>query len=334
MGLASGRHTQQVLRVDHESTAAIEEETENQLLAAAGETLLEASVLLISDYGKGVCTPRVVSELISCAAEAGIPVVVDPARGEDFSKYAGASLLVPNRLEAELAADREILDLEGARVASCLIRERYGFPAVLLKLDRDGMFVLDGSKNGVHIPARAREVYDITGAGDMVLAALGLALASNLSLRDAAALANMAAGIEVDRLGVAPVTRAELVLEATKQWKAAGAVPLPVEMVGAVIEFYRLRQQQVVLLTVRYDTLVHSPISYLRAVAARGDILIVAVSTPTREAETAPVGPHRDSILELLNTLRCVHHVVLHDSPVEDVIARAQAHVVVCPGDP
>jgi D-beta-D-heptose 7-phosphate kinase/D-beta-D-heptose 1-phosphate adenosyltransferase len=232
-------------------------------------------------------------------------------------------------VEAELATGKEIHNLADARRASRLIQERFGFPAVLLKLDRDGMFLMGDNGEGLHIPARAREVYDITGAGDMVLAVLGIALASELSLRDAAILANLAAGIEVDRVGVACVSRLELVREASNQAHAESALPLPVDLLGQIVESYHSQGKHVVLLVEQDTTLIDCPIGHLRSVEARGDVLIVAVSMRPTDAVLAHDSVRTEAIFRLLKRVGCVHHIVLHDLSVDELVSRARAHVVV-----
>jgi rfaE bifunctional protein nucleotidyltransferase chain/domain len=190
--------------------------------------------ILIADYAKGVCNPTLLRRVIDAARECHIPVVVDPARLADFRRYAGATLLKPNRTEAELAVGLEIHSPEDALAAAAKLRDQHNIESVLVTLDRDGMALvtnlqvparlrMSSSAEGgcdrpfglstpypLHLPAAPREIYDITGAGDMVLAALGLCIASAIPLLQAAQIANIAAGLEVERLGVSPITRQEL----------------------------------------------------------------------------------------------------------------------------
>jgi D-beta-D-heptose 7-phosphate kinase/D-beta-D-heptose 1-phosphate adenosyltransferase len=144
---------------------------------------------------------------------AGIPVLVDPARTTDYRKYRRATLLAPNRAKAELATGIEIASAEHAHAAAALLAKHLDIPTVLITLDGDGMFLFQAGGDGQLFATRPREVYDVTGAGDMVLAMLGLCRASGLSWEQAVPLANLAAGLEVEKLGVSPVTRAEIHLE-------------------------------------------------------------------------------------------------------------------------
>jgi len=217
---------QQILRVDHESREPISAEIETELSQAivallAGNTRSHSvdssafDALLISDYAKGVCTPRLLEAVIAAANARGIPVIVDPARGADFSRYRRATLVKPNRVEAELATGRKIRTPQDAVVAGQRLCRQYEFDATLITLDQEGMALAEEDESGVLFPTQAREVCDVTGAGDMALATLGLCLARTpdsppVPLEDAIRIANIAAGLEVEKLGVTPVSRAEL----------------------------------------------------------------------------------------------------------------------------
>ena len=256
IGRAANRHSHQIVRVDHETRDPISQSLEEELISELLRQLawgrfsnlpVSFDAILISDYAKGVCTPRLLQAVIQAARDAGVPVMIDPARIADYSRYAGATLLKPNRAETELATGLSIRTPDEALAAARELQDRLSLQSVLVTLDRDGMVLVQaascrfGSTCGagnepesksphpeatapaspssildpppsasLHLPTTPREVYDITGAGDMVLAALGLCLASQIPLPQAAQLANIAAGLEVEKLGVAPITREEL----------------------------------------------------------------------------------------------------------------------------
>jgi D-beta-D-heptose 7-phosphate kinase/D-beta-D-heptose 1-phosphate adenosyltransferase len=213
IGRAAHRHPQQILRVDREQRHDLSPALERQLAEAVATRLAEADALLIADYAKGVCTPGLLRTVIAAAGRRGVPVLVDPGRGRDFTHYQGATLLAPNRLELELAAGNPIrtpgdaLDAAGRMCRDCQVE------AVLVKLDSDGMVLVRAGQPGRHFPTRRRAVYDVTGAGDLVLAVAGLCRASGVPWEEAVPLANVAAGLEVEKWGVAPVTRAEILAE-------------------------------------------------------------------------------------------------------------------------
>jgi D-beta-D-heptose 7-phosphate kinase/D-beta-D-heptose 1-phosphate adenosyltransferase len=210
IGRASHRHPHQILRVDTEVRTPLDEAWQVSMLERLERELPDFDVLLISDYAKGACPPEFLRRLIELARRYSVPVVVDPARHPDYGRYDGATVLTPNRNEASLGVGWTIeTRADGIRAGGQLC-ERHDLDGVVVKLDGDGMVVVRRDGSSEAYPARRRAVYDVTGAGDMVLAMLGLALASGLSLEDAVELSNIAAGLEVERLGVTPVFRSEL----------------------------------------------------------------------------------------------------------------------------
>ena len=200
---------QQVVRLDYESDAELAHATEKALCAAASHAALGAKAIVLSDYRKGVVTPGVIAAAVASAA--GAPVVVDP-KVPDATRYVGVTLLTPNHHEAELMTGTRIVTPVDARQAARAIHTTTQ-ASVLITWGEHGMWLLDASGPStveLAIPATAREVSDVTGAGDTVVATLALALACGASLSDAARLANHAAGIVVGRFGAATVGREEL----------------------------------------------------------------------------------------------------------------------------
>lgn len=210
IGRASHRHPHQILRVDTEVRTPLDGTWQASMLHRLQQVLPDFEILLISDYAKGACPPEFLQQLILVARRHSIPVVVDPARHSDYGRYDGATILTPNRNEASLGVGWTIeTRADGVRAGRQLC-ERHHLEGVVVKLDGDGMVVVRREGSSEVYPARRRAVYDVTGAGDMVLAMLGLGLASELSLEEAAELANVAAGLQVERLGVAPIFRFEI----------------------------------------------------------------------------------------------------------------------------
>ncbi len=209
--IVTERH-QQVARVDYEGDADVTGETERAIVEAIGRTGRDARTMLVSDYLKGVVTRAVVEALlaISRAADrsAARPIVVDP-KIPHLGNYAGAALVTPNQHEAEAATHMRIRDDEDARQAARALRGRVACHAALITRGEHGMWLSSEDAEG-SVPAVAREVSDVTGAGDTVAATLALALAAGASLAEAAVLANHAAGIVVAKFGPATVTPAEL----------------------------------------------------------------------------------------------------------------------------
>jgi D-beta-D-heptose 7-phosphate kinase/D-beta-D-heptose 1-phosphate adenosyltransferase len=199
---------QQVSRIDfesdHEVGAAIEEALASQIDMRARS----AQVILVSDYQKGVVTRRSMAHLLSFAQASGLPVIVDP-KVPHIDYYAGAALVTPNHVEAESATNSRISSHEDARRAAIALRQRIGVESILITRGEHGMWLDHAGADG-YLPATAREVADVTGAGDTVIATLALAIAAGATMPEAARLANEAAGIVVGRFGAATVSPDEL----------------------------------------------------------------------------------------------------------------------------
>jgi len=199
---------QQVARVDYEMDAEITGDAEQRVVAAVRQQASDASAIVVSDYLKGCITARVMRAAVTAANEQGIPILVDP-KIPHIDYYAGATVVTPNHHEAEIAVNMRVRTDDEARGAARVFRERSACGAVLMTRGDQGMWLLGGDVE-VSIPASAREVADVTGAGDTVIATLALALAAGATLLEAARLANAAAGIAVAKFGPAVVTLAEL----------------------------------------------------------------------------------------------------------------------------
>ena len=199
---------QQVARVDYESDAEIAGDVEQRVISALQQHAGEAAAIVISDYLKGCVTARVMRAAVEAGHTRKIPVLVDP-KIPHIDYYKGAAVITPNHYEAEIAANMRVRSDDDARAAARVLRERAACDAVLMTRGDQGMWLLGEGAEG-SLPASAREVADVTGAGDTVIAVLALALAAGATLVEAARLANEAAGIAVAKFGPAVVTPAEL----------------------------------------------------------------------------------------------------------------------------
>ncbi|HWW76374.1 MAG TPA: PfkB family carbohydrate kinase, partial [Pyrinomonadaceae bacterium] len=198
-----------VVRADRERRAYVDARTEEKLVAALLDLLSSASALVVSDYDKGAVTPGVLGEILPAAEAAGVPVLVDP-KLRNFDAYRPATLVTPNHHEALRVTNTEDDTDAGVARAARLIRERLGCRSVLITRGERGMMLLEEGGEAVYVPTAAREVYDVTGAGDTVIATLAAGLAAGATLTEAAMLANHAAGVVVGKLGTATATAAEL----------------------------------------------------------------------------------------------------------------------------
>jgi rfaE bifunctional protein kinase chain/domain len=199
---------QQVARVDYEVDAEIRDEIEHRLIAEINKHAPQTAAIVISDYLKGCITRAVVKSAVAAAAERNVPVLVDP-KIPHVDYYAGTTVVTPNHHEAEIAANMRVRSEDEARGAARLFRDRAQCRSVLMTRGDQGMWLLADDAEG-NLPAAAREVSDVTGAGDTVIATLALALAGGATIAEAARLANEAAGLVVARFGPATVHVAEL----------------------------------------------------------------------------------------------------------------------------
>ncbi|HEY8461675.1 MAG TPA: D-glycero-beta-D-manno-heptose-7-phosphate kinase [Blastocatellia bacterium] len=208
----SGRQYQQIVRADREDRSPVSSVVEDRIIAAFNQAISSADAVIISDYDKGLLTPRVLRASIESARSRAKMVCLDP-KVRNFAHYREVDVITPNQSEAERATGVEIDDEQSLSAAARRIRELTGCRNVLITRGELGMSLLGPEEDGeemTHIPTTAREVYEVTGAGDTVIAALALALASGANLREAAVIANHAAGVVVGKVGVATVSRDEL----------------------------------------------------------------------------------------------------------------------------
>ena len=202
-------HHQQVVRADREQADDIPRALEDAVIEAVRQALPRCQVLVLSDYQKGVVTPRVMKSTLALARRRKVPVLVDP-KVRHFSLYQRVALVTPNQLEAEQASGVRIRNADDALSAGEKILKRLRCGAVLITRGEAGMTLLVPGSKPVHVPTAAREVFDVTGAGDTVIATLGLAVAAGGALEEAARLANFAAGVVVGKVGTATATPDEV----------------------------------------------------------------------------------------------------------------------------
>jgi rfaE bifunctional protein kinase chain/domain len=202
-------HNQTVVRADRERRTPVDAATEDRIISVLQNAISEANAFVVSDYDKGAVTPRILNAVLPFAYGRGIPVLIDP-KIRNFDAYRPATLVTPNHHEAlRLTATEEDTD-EGLKRAAQLIRERLGCDAVLITRGPGGMMLMEGMHDPVYVETAAREVYDVTGAGDTVIATLAASLAAGASMLEAAILANHAAGIVVGKIGTATASTDEL----------------------------------------------------------------------------------------------------------------------------
>ncbi|HEY4259068.1 MAG TPA: D-glycero-beta-D-manno-heptose 1-phosphate adenylyltransferase, partial [Schlesneria sp.] len=332
VGRASDRHPHQILRVDHESRFRLDDSMEERLWSLLEHELGDFDAILVADYIKGVCTESLLQQVITIARQNGQPVLIDPGRVTDYTRYRGATLLKPNRVEAELVTGRALPLCGSAIEAARSLCQKYAISNAIITLDRDGLIVATPESH-VEIPTHPRAVYDITGAGDMVLAMLGLCLAGGLTVFDAARLANIAAGLEVERFGIAPVQRAEIVQTNLPATCKSAAKLVTTTEISDLASTYRQQGKRIVFTNGCFDLLHVGHVTCLEEAALMGDVLIVAVNSDASVKRLK--GPSRPVISQqeratILASLGGVDHVVIFDddTPVQ-LLSQIRPHLLV-----
>lgn len=323
------RH-QQLIRLDFEE--GFESADFSQMLAEYKQQLSEADAVVLSDYGKGALRNSV--ELIALARKAGKPVLVDP-KGNDFSIYNGATLITPNLNEFEdvvgICPDESELVSRG----DALIEENK-LDALLVTRGEHGMTLLRRDEKEMHLPTQAREVFDVTGAGDTVISVLAITVGAGGSLPDAMALANLAAGIVVGKLGTATVSLPEL-RRAVQEQQNTGSGVVSEEQLVVLVEDARAHGESIVMTNGCFDILHAGHVAYLERARQQGDRLIVAVnddaSVRLLKGEGRPVNVV-DRRMTVLAALGCVDWVVpfSEDTP-ERLMCRILPDLLVKGGD-
>ncbi len=324
MGKAQHRHAQQMMRVDYEVRTPISEELQEQLAAKMEASLIDVDIVLVSDYDKGVCTPTLTRRLIEACRDRKIKVIVDPIRGGDYvERYRGATAMTPNRLEASLASGVTIKSIDDAFEAARILKQKVGMEVGLVTLDREGMVLINHANEPLHYPVREREVYDITGAGDMVLATLGMIIARGHQFEQAIPIANSAGGLEVEKVGVATVSRAELIHDLRLHEAAPLGKIVDQDELRQVVEMYRRQGKTIAFTNGCFDILHAGHIAYLRESAAQADVLIVGLNSDdsVRRLGKGTDRPINTVALraEVLSELQSVDHLCVFDTdtPIE-----------------
>jgi len=317
---------QQLLRIDWESIGAISKAYQAQLVASLATVNIR--VLLVSDYGKGCLPEDFLADLIKFAHDRDIKVLVDP-KGHNYRKYCGSFLVTPNWKEAcEALAIDPISDLDPRQVALDL-RDNFGIENVIVTLGERGMVGAragDSIEDVFELPAETREVFDVSGAGDTVVAILALAMAAEFSLQEAMLLANIAAGLVVEKWGTQPVQldelKAAVVRNGVDRYLSSNSKVCSLDTAKSLLGKRGQRGRQVIFTNGCFDLLHAGHVSYLEKARAQGDILVVAVNSDESVARLK--GPKRPLIpleqrLSVLAALGCVDMVVpfYEDTPKE-----------------
>ena len=327
---------QQMVRIDRELCDSLSAEQEQALLRGIRAALPGCQALVVSDYLKGTLTDGLLTAIIALGRELAIPVVIDP-KGRDYSKYHGATLLTPNRKEVHAATGIDVHDDQSLLLAGRTLRRQLDLEALVLTRSEEGMTLFARSGEELHLATEAREVFDVTGAGDTVLAVIGAGLAAGLPLEAAARLSNLAAGIVVGKLGTSTVTPEEVLEVAGRQHLNADRKIHERLTLARLLATRRAQGQRVVFTNGCFDLLHVGHVKYLQAARKLGDLLVLGLNSDVSVRRLK--GPKRpligqDERAHILAALDCVDYVVVfdEDTPYE-LIKALHPDILVKGGD-
>ena len=308
---------QQIVRVDRESRDDISESLQNKIIDRFLDIVSGYDIVLLSDYGKGVLSKTLTKKLIEISNENKKRVLVDP-KGSDYSKYRGAFLITPNKKEASEATSINIKDDDSLKKAGFLLKRELDLDYAVITLSEEGMAIFKDDM--IKIPTVAREVYDVTGAGDTVLSAFGYALSCGLDVIDSAHFANSAAAVAVGKVGSATVTIEEVI----KYDQSLLACDSENKIVtkDEIVKILKNSNEKIVFTNGCFDILHIGHVKYLQKAKTLGDILIVGVNSDDSvrrlKGEKRPINPFEDRAY-LLSALECVDFVIefKEDTPYE-----------------
>jgi D-beta-D-heptose 7-phosphate kinase/D-beta-D-heptose 1-phosphate adenosyltransferase len=326
---------QQVVRYDRESTNEISNESQKAILNTFKEIIINYDGLLLSDYGKGVLTNDLTQSLINISNENNKKVLIDP-KGLDYSKYKGAYLLTPNKKEASEATKINIKDNASLTKAITQLKTKYELDISLITLSEQGVAIYDNELR-TH-PTVAREVFDVTGAGDTVLASLGFALACEYQIDDAVEFANLAAGVVVGKIGSATATLNEIIeYESSLNKSTSDEHIKTLGEIAVLSKELKARDKKIIFTNGCFDILHAGHVRYLEAAKSYGDVLILGLnsdrSVTALKGEGRPINTQIDRAY-ILAALEAVDYVVVFDEDTPyDLIKAVKPHVLVKGGD-
>ena len=326
---------QQMMRIDRETREDISKEVESRVLERFSEVVDQCALILVSDYNKGLLTETLLAGMIRLARNRNIPIFVDP-KGNDFSKYKGATLLTPNRKEVLKAARLDLLNDENLRIAGRGLVRSLDLEALLLTRSEEGM-TLFFPEEEVDLSTRAREVFDVSGAGDTVLSVLGAAFATGLSLLEAATVANIAAGVVVGKVGTSTVFPEEILGAANPRISGADGKIRALVQLKEIVSGAKAKGKTVVFTNGCFDLLHVGHVKYLQQARNCGDLLILGLNSDASvkrlKGEKRPlINEHERG--HVLAALSCIDFVTIFEEDTPHALIQAlQPDILVKGGD-
>jgi len=326
---------QQVARYDIENTDEINDKSQIAILEVFKKIIANYDVVLLSDYGKGVLTLNLSQSFITIANENGKKLLVDP-KGLDYSKYKGAYLLTPNKKEAGEATRTIIKDIESLTKAMLILKEQYNLEYSLTTLSEEGVAIYD-SELRVY-PTQVREVFDVTGAGDTVLASLGFALSYNNDIDAAVKFANLASGVVVGKIGSATATINEIInYESSLNSSTINKHIKTWDEISSIVKDLKNKNKKIIFTNGCFDILHIGHVKYLEESKSFGDTLILGLNSDNSvrrlKGENRPISP-QDERAYILASLEAIDYVVMFDDDTPyELINLIQPDVLVKGGD-
>ncbi|RJP34607.1 MAG: bifunctional heptose 7-phosphate kinase/heptose 1-phosphate adenyltransferase [Phycisphaerales bacterium] len=325
VGLAQHRHRQQLLRVDDEDRSPLPAAERDRVVSAAVERMEQVDVVCIEDYDKGVVTDGTAATVIRAATDAGKPVLVDPARISDYARYRGATVLTPNRDELGHAVGASLGSVASVGEAGVRLIPAVDVTAIVATVDRDGSVVVRDGR-WVHVPTRPRSVYDNTGAGDAVLAALAASVAAGAGLEDSARLANICGGLEVEKFGCVPISAEEVLAELQLESQRRNGKLRGIEELSAELTLRRDRGETVAFTNGCFDIVHAGHVDFLRRCREQASVLVVGLNSDESirgqgKGDDRPINrfEHRCAVLSEMSS---VDYVVGFDAPTPEALIR------------
>ncbi|CBG40151.1 D-glycero-beta-D-manno-heptose-7-phosphate kinase [Helicobacter mustelae] len=323
---------QQVLRIDRESKEVLSKDFSQRLFSSLAHRMREFDGVILSDYNKGVLSPSFTQQLIALARSENKPILCDP-KGRDFTKYKGATLLTPNKKEAQIATGMDIVDEKSLQVVAQQLKKDCALSVSLITLSEDGIGILDEQDEICVIPTIAKEVFDVTGAGDTVIAALAFGLACKMDIFEACKFANAAAAVVVSKVGSATASMQEIqqILD-PHATPAKKLITLPM-----LLENLQEYRGKIVFTNGCFDILHRGHLQYLKEARSLGDLLIVGLNSDDSvrrlKGEERPINSQEDRAF-MLSGLECVDYIVIfeEDTPLE-LIKDIEPDILVKGGD-
>ncbi len=316
VGLAQHRHPQQMMRVDYEEQRPLTQAQRDEVVRQATAALDQAAALCIEDYNKGALLGDVCPRVIEAARAKNVPVLIDPANISDYQKYAGATALKMNRIETEKVTGLPVNNEAEYDAAATWLINKIHVEAVIITLDKNGAYLATRDGQRQWLRTRQRQVYDVTGAGDMVLAMLTVARAAGANWAESVALANVAGGLEVERFGSIPIKPGEIIQELLTEAHDHLGKERTLARLVTELQHHRASGKRIVFTNGCFDLVHLGHVKYFQFARRQGDLLVVGVNTDSSISRLK--GPNRPVITEgdrvgVLEELESIDYLVRFD---------------------